>query len=171
MRILFSALAAVVLMGTPAVAGEWTGAYVGLGLGHADVGGPGVLDGDGFAYGIHAGYDYDFGDFVLGGEFEYDRTDVDLLGGVAAVDNIARLKLRLGYDFGEALGYVVIGGARADTSVGNDSGAVYGLGFAVPMGDQFTVGGEILRHDFNNFNNSGSDVDATTINVRASFRF
>lgn len=171
MRVLFSAITAATLITTPVLAEDWTGFYLGGGVGWADVDGPGALDGDDVSFGVHAGYDYDFGDFVLGGEVEIDRADIDLGNGPAQVDNVSRLKLKAGYDFGPALGYAVLGGARVDTSVGNENGALYGLGVAVPINEQVSLSGELLRHDFNNFNGSGVDADATSVNIRASFRF
>ena len=171
MRKLVSILALTVAMSGPALAGDWTGPYAGIGVGWADVDGPGALDGNDVTYGAHVGYDYDFGDFVLGGELEWDRTDISLGGGAANTDNVGRLKVRFGYDFGPALGYLVAGGAKAYTSMGNDTGAVYGLGVAWAVDEQITVSGEFLRHDFNNFNGLGADVDANTFNLRVSFRF
>lgn len=37
--------------------------------------------------------------------------------------------------------------------------------------DSFALGGEILYHEFDNFNGSGIDVDATTVQMRGTFRF
>lgn len=175
MRTLIAATAALTLMApalaTPALAGDWTGAYVGLGVGNTDFDGPGIFDGDDVSYGLHAGYDFDFGDFVLGGELEYDWTDVSLAGGAGQLDSMSRLKLKAGYDFGQALGYAIVGAARANSSIGDDSGLVYGLGVAYAINDQFTLSGEYLRHDFNNFNGTGFDATADVFNIRASFRF
>lgn len=151
--------------------GEWTGFYAGLNLGYADISTnvPGV-EGDNNTYGIHAGYDYDFGSFVLGGELEYDKTDIDLDGAVD-VDDVARLKLRGGYDLGNTLVYVTAGAARVSTSLGNDTGGFGGLGVAYKVTDRFTVGGEVLEHRFNDIDGTGVDADATTFNIRGSYRF
>ncbi|WP_425045331.1 outer membrane protein [Primorskyibacter sp. S87] len=170
MKLLTPALVASALLTTPAIAGDWTGAYGGIGIGQTDADGPGALDGDNTSYGVHLGYDYDFGDIVLGGEFEYDRTNISLGNGAAQLDNVARLKLKAGYDFGAVLGYAVLGGANADFSTGNESGYLYGLGLGVPVTDQWSFSGEILRHDFSNVNGAG-DAKADTLNLRASFRF
>ena len=78
--------------------GDWTGFYAGLQLGYGDADGPGVLDGDNGLYGFHAGYDYDFGQFVLGGELDYDQTNIDLNGGAATIDSVARAKIKGGYN-------------------------------------------------------------------------
>ena len=150
--------------------GEWTGPYAGLQLGYGDVNGTGAADGDDFLYGLHAGYDYDFGNFVLGGEVDYDATDIDL-NGAATVDSVARLKLRAGYDFGRALGYVTAGLAEVDTSLGSESGDFYGIGVAYRITDSYTVGAELLEHSFDDIAGSGVDADATTLTLRGAIRF
>ncbi|WP_299558231.1 porin [uncultured Sulfitobacter sp.] len=154
---------------TPIV-GDWTGFYGGLNLGYADVDGPGDADGDNGTYGVHIGYDYDFGNFVLGGELEYDKIDVDL-NGAATADDVARIKLRGGYDLGKTLIYATAGSARVDTTLGDDTGAFVGIGAVYKVTDTFTIGGELLEHQFDDINGTGVDADATTFNLRGSFRF
>ncbi|UWR27788.1 porin [Sulfitobacter sp. S223] len=149
---------------------DWTGAYGGLNLGYADIDGDGDADGDDATYGVHLGYDYDFGRYVVGGELEYDKTDIDL-GGAADVDSVTRLKLRGGYDLGRTLVYATAGAARVDTSLGKDTGEFVGVGVAYQVTDRFTVGGELLEHRFDDIGGSGVDADATTFNLRGSFRF
>ncbi|MFL4470940.1 outer membrane protein [Tateyamaria armeniaca] len=153
-----------------ATGGDWTGPYAGVQLGYGDVNGTGAADGDDFLYGVHVGYDYDFGTFVLGGELDYDFSDIDL-NGAATVDSVARLKLRAGYDFGRTLGYVTAGVAEVDTSLGSESGEFYGIGVAYQINDSYTVGAELLEHNFDDINGTGVDADATTLTVRGSIRF
>jgi predicted porin len=153
-----------------AVGTDWTGAYGGLNLGYGDVDGSGAADGDDMTYGLHLGYDYDFGRFVLGGELEYDKADIDL-NGAADVDSVTRLKLRGGYDLGRTLIYATAGAARVDTSIGKDTGEFFGVGVAYQVTDRFTVGGEVLEHRFDDIGGTGVDADATTFNLRGSFRF
>ncbi|WP_293577411.1 outer membrane beta-barrel protein [Phaeobacter sp.] len=152
---------------------DWTGGYVGGQIGQLDANTSNGLSGDDIAYGVHLGYNYDFGQFVLGGELDYDATDTDLGGaaGGATVDSVARAKLKAGYDFGPVLAYVTGGVARADTSVGSDSGDFYGIGVAYRISDDWTVGGEVLEHDFDNLGGTGIGADATTVSLRASFNF
>lgn len=154
------------------VSSDWTGFYTGLQLGYADVDGPGVLDGDNGTYGFHAGYDYDFGNYVIGGELDYDKTDVDLNGGAANVDSVARLKFKGGYDLGSTLIYATAGAARADTSVGDETGPFAGVGATYKITDSYTVGAELLHHKFDDLGGvAGADADATTFTVRGSMRF
>ncbi|MBI6629914.1 outer membrane protein [Pontibaca salina] len=153
----------------PATAQDGSGLYFGLGLGWTDVDGPG---GDnGATYGAHIGYDLDFGQFVVGGELEYERTDIGLLGSAGDIDNIGRVKVKGGYDFGPFMGYAVLGRARMKTSFGNDNGNIYGLGMSYAVNDRVSLGGELLRHDFNNFAGTTTDYDADSLTFRASFRF
>ena len=162
-----------VIAPAPIVAsGDWTGFYTGLNLGYADVDGPGLLDGNNGTYGFHAGYDYDLGDWVVGGELEYDKTDVDLLDGAANVDSVARLKLKGGYDLGNTLVYATAGYANADISGENEDGAFAGVGMTYKITDRYTVGAEVLHHQFNDLGGvDGVDADATTFNLRGSLRF
>ena len=155
----------------PSYGGDWTGGYVGLSLGNINVDtNVAGVDGDDVSYGIHGGYDYDFGTFVLGGELEYDATDIDL-GGAATVDSVARLKLRGGYDMGRTLLYVTGGVAEVDTSLGSETGGFGGIGLTYMVTDQFYVGGEVLGHKFDDINGTGIDADATSVSLRGGVRF
>ncbi len=160
-------------MPTPvAVDGNWTGFYTGLQVGQTDIDSDsGTLDGDDTSYGFHAGYDYDFGKFVLGGELDYDKTDIDLGTAGAIADSVARAKVKAGYDFGNTLVYATAGAARADTSVGDETGPFAGLGVTYKVTDRYTVGGEVLQHKFDDVGGTGDDLDATTISLRGSMRF
>ena len=160
--------------------GDWTGFYTGLQLGYGDIDGSAGLDdddGDGLdgnngIYGFHAGYNYDFGDYVIGGELDYDQADIDLNGGAASVDSIARLKFKGGYDLGDTLIYATAGVARADTSVGDETGPFVGLGVTYKVTERYTVGAELLQHRFDDVGGiDGNDLDATTFTVRGSLKF
>lgn len=169
----FSALivAMFVTSAVPALAEDWTGAYAGFSFGYADANGPGGADGDDTAVGAHFGYDQDFGNFVLGGEFEYNRLSLNLGQNQGSLDSVTSLKLRGGYDFGSALGYVVVGAARAETSVDNDTAAVYGIGVAYPIGENFVISGEALRQNFDDVTRSSGSLDTNVFNLRTTFRF
>lgn len=172
MKTLISACT-IALMATSTFAGDWTAGYAGLGVGYGDVDlSAGLPGGDNTTFGIHGGYDYDMGDWVIGSELEYGRVNIDVANGSGTIDNVLSLKVKFGYDFGSALGYALVGGSRAYTdNLGNDTGGLYGLGLAYQVNPQWMVSGEYIRNYYDNFNNSGIDVDADTFNVRASFRF
>ncbi len=154
------------------VTNDWTGGYAGVQLGYGNVSND--LNGDGWLGGVHAGYRWDLGSYVLGTELDYDSTDIDL-GGADSLDSVTRLKLSAGYDAGNVLLYGTGGAAWAKADVGaaslSDNGWFLGAGMAYQLTNQWTVGAEVLGHRFEDFDGTGVDVDATTATLRASFRF
>ncbi|EAQ25512.1 MULTISPECIES: outer membrane protein [unclassified Roseovarius] len=150
---------------------NWTGFYIGGQLG------VGVVDSDissndeDFIGGVTFGYDHDFGRWVLGGALDYDFADINA-GPGTSIEEIFRVKLRGGPKIGNGLLYGAAGWANADTdTAGRDDGWFIGAGYEYLVSSQFSVGGEVLYHEFDNFNSTGIDVEATTIQVRATFRF
>jgi outer membrane immunogenic protein len=155
---------------------DWSGFYAGAQLGYADVGSNGGgLDGNGLLGGIHAGYRWDFGQFVAGTELDYDTANVDLGGTLGSLDSVTRLKLVGGAEVGNSLLYATAGAAYADGTVGgaslSDDGWFYGAGATFALNDRWTLGGELLQHEFNDFDGSGVDLDALTATARIGFRF
>lgn len=151
---------------------DWTGFFGGAQLGYADVDTnvPGV-SGDDFIGGLTLGYDYDLGDWVIGGALDYDIADIGLAPGLT-LDSVFRAKLRGGYKVSDGLIYGTGGFAQADTNtLGDDDGYFIGLGYEHLLTDNFSLGGEVLYHEFDNFNTTTTDVDATTVQVRGTFRF
>lgn len=119
---------------------DWTGFYGGaqLGWGNVDTNIPGV-SGDDMIGGLTFGYDYDLGDWVVGGGLLYGT------GGYA----------------------------NADTNlIGDEDGYFVGAGYEHLISDNFSLGGEVLYHEFDGFNTVPStDLEATTVQVRGTFRF
>lgn len=158
-------------------AGNWTGFYGGLSIGYGDVSGSSTLgdDVDGLTYGGHVGYLRDMGNgFVLGGEVEFSGFDIsdDSIG--LDVDSVARAKLRAGYDAGAFLPYATAGGAFLTTSGAIDDedwGYFYGAGVEYQLRDGIRLGAELLQHEFDDYADSGIDVEATTFAARVSFSF
>jgi outer membrane immunogenic protein len=171
--------APAMVVAAPAVTGgDWTGFYAGGQLGYLDVegtGGAAGAGGDGNTYGVHAGYNYDFGLWVVGAELDYDWSDVDLVFGgatVGSVDSVWRAKLRGGYDFGSTLLYTTVGFAEVDTTLGDASGNFWGVGLSYKVTDQFVMSGEYLKHSFDDIGDvAGLDADADTFSIRASYKF
>ena len=156
--------------------GDWSGFYAGgqLGFGRLKADAFGDTDPDGALYGVHAGYNYDFGTFVLGAELDYDATDISDAATGIDLDSVARLKVKAGYDAGQFLPYVTAGVAQAKTSgglEGTDTGPFAGIGVDYQFNDRMRVGVEALQHQFDDFDGSGNDIDATTIAARVSFTF
>ncbi len=155
---------------------DWTGFYAGGSLGYGQLDVPDTTgDFEGVTFGGHAGYNYDLGNIVIGGELEFTGTnDFTLDGGDLELDQVLRAKVRAGYDAGVYLPYLTAGYAEA--TVGSDGGDLegdgyfYGVGLDYALSDTITVGGEVLRHEFEDFDGAG-DVTADTFGLRVSYNF
>jgi len=154
---------------------DWTGFYGGTQLGYGQVETPAFsADADDLLYGVHAGYNYDLGNFVVGAEVDYDWMQISDSGSGIDLDNVARFKVRAGYDAGQLLPYVTLGAAKAFTSGAldaDDDGTFYGVGMDYQFAPNLRVGGELLTHEFDDFASTGSDIDATTLAARVSYNF
>ncbi|MFI0397024.1 outer membrane protein [Paracoccus jiaweipingae] len=163
---------------------DWTGFYAGAQFGRFDgsLSFPNTADRDatGNAYGIHAGYLHDMGQFVLGGEIAYDKLDgLDIDGLSDKVDGSkVSAKVLAGYDAGRFLPYATIGYAKAkinDFGASGDvdgDGYLYGIGAKFKATDNVLVGAEVLKHKFKDFNDTDNlDLDATTFGVNVSYQF
>lgn len=164
--------------------GDWGGGYAGLQLGYGTADFTTDLDDydtDGVIYGFHAGYLWDFGDWVAGPELQYDFTDLDISsdGGSGSFDEIARLNLRAGRDLGRSLIYGSIGIAYAnfDGVSGalsgdlDDPGWVVGIGYDYKATENWVFGAQYQYHQFDDFGADGNDVDFGTFHLRASYQF
>ncbi|WP_412509351.1 outer membrane protein [Roseovarius sp. SYSU LYC5161] len=156
----------------------WTGFYAGGSLGYADATDStyfGAEALDGLTYGVHAGYDRDFGSAVLGGELELSGFDLESSNdGIYKFDSILRAKLRAGYDAGNWLPYLAAGAAKLTISGvldDSDTGSFYGVGVDYRVGNDIRVGAEVLDHQFDDFASRGDDFDVTTVAARVSFEF
>ena len=167
--------APVVAPVVPVEAGtDWSGFYAGLQYGKgsaeaSDRDGDTDLDG----YGVHAGYLHDFGKYVLGGELDYNKVELD----DADIDgDLIRLRGRAGYDFGKIQPYLTLGVAKASVDGGNvdisETGITYGVGVDYLVHDRFSVGFEYTRNDFSDVDDfGGADIDTDLAQIRGTFRF
>ena len=153
----------------PAQAGDRTGGYFG-GQTSLRNSAPGTKSGTA-QYGIHGGYDIDFGWLVLGGELEFERLNLVQNSSGARLTSVGRLKLRAGGDFGFGMAYAIVGGVNGDTKTGRETGVVFGLGLLTTLNDSVIISGEALRQDFSDFAGSGQDLHTNNFNIRVSFRF
>jgi outer membrane immunogenic protein len=153
---------------------DWTGFYVGAQLGYADVSADDI-DADGALGGLHAGYRRDVGRTVFGAELDVNASDVSSDDDVGELDSLTRLKFMAGADLGRTLIYGTLGAAHADTTIAgegfSDIGWVAGVGVDYAVNDSWSIGGEALYHRFDDFDDTGIDVRATTLQLRASMRF
>jgi outer membrane immunogenic protein len=184
----------VIMAPVPAADPFWAGGYVGGQLGWTfgdfsfdtatDIN---SYDSDNFIGGLTAGYLWQVGtNWYIGPEFQYDFTDVtvtDADGNSASFDQIARLKLIVGYELGNGLLYASGGVAYSDFDAvdsigdtigilsGDDFSHVLGLGYDYRVGDNWTVGGEYQYHSFSGIGEGGGDVDVSTLQIKATYRY
>ena len=174
----------------------WTGAYVGVQLGHLDavddrgnefLGGD--VDIDGFIGGVHAGYNFQFGSgLVLGAyaDVDFSTADVDLenvANQVGELNYVARGMAKVGYGFGNALVYGQAGIAYADASIDGIDEDLDSFGYAVGVGadyaftDSIVLGADYIYHNFSDFDSIGGlptdqvDLDAHTVRAKFSYKF
>ncbi len=154
---------------------DWTGAYVGgeIGLGHFDANVPGgSVNNDDIMGGILAGYDYDLGTFVVGGTVAIDFANIGLPGTRASLDSLWRAGVRGGYKIGNGLLYGTGGFANAQLGhAQDDEGYFFGGGYEYLLQSNFSVGGEILYHQFDSFNGTSANFHVVTYQIRGTFRF
>ncbi|MCU4653602.1 porin family protein [Roseibacterium sp. SDUM158016] len=162
----------------PMPSADWTGFYAGgqLEYGDVDVSGVATDNGTGALGGFFAGYRYDFGSYVIGGEIDLNLADIDLPGVGGTLDSVARAGIEAGFDAGPALIYGTVGAAYATVDAGantlDGTGYFYGIGMDYALTDRVTVGAELLQHEFRDFDNTtGLDVDAMTFGINAALRF
>jgi len=113
-------------------------------------------------------------DSVIGSGLHYDWDDMDFGRTQAdSIESIWRAKVRAGYKIGNGLLYATTGYASADTDTrGDNDGYFIGGGYEHMVSQNISVGGEVLHHLFDDFSGgSNSDMDATTAQVRATYRF
>jgi outer membrane immunogenic protein len=165
---------------------DWTGFYGGaqLGWGWANADGRSggrnySADDDGFIGGLHAGYRYDFGNWVAGGELDYDWADfavnVDQSNIEGRIDSVWRAKLNLGFEAGDALIYGTGGWANihTDGDLGDETndGTFGGIGAAWQRSPSSIFSVEWLYHDFSDIGDVGADATLKTLTARWSRRF
>ncbi len=130
------------------------------------------------AFGGFVGYNRQVNNLVFGGELAYTTGDVPVttLANSFVTDRVD-VKGRLGYSFGSALVYGVVGYSWATTNDNGplypDEGLNYGVGLDYMINDHIFVGAEYLMRDL-----TGPDVGIiridSTINsatIRAGYKF
>jgi outer membrane immunogenic protein len=173
---------------SPAPVFSWTGFYVG---GHGGYGWSRFSgDGDertakGWLAGVQAGYNYQFGQFVVGIEGEYSWADVKydtpLFGGNLTLKNdyFATAAARIGYAFDRSLVYAKVGAAwtrdkwdandgtgGTATATSNRSGWLLGAGFEYAVWDNVSVK---LEYNYMKFGSvTPSFTTAGTLTVEGS---
>jgi opacity protein-like surface antigen len=152
----------------PMASGDWTGGYVGFGLGydHANTK-PDIGKGSSGLGSLFGGYNYDFGRFVLGGEVSANKSHANWGGNTLKTTYDA--KLRGGVDLGKTLVYATVGGEHADGVHG--VGTLVGAGVDYKLTDRIILGSELDYTKYGNADKAGTDLKNTTLTARVAFKF
>ena len=145
---------------------DWTGPYVGLGLGYINANGP--QTGDSGQGSLFAGYNYDFGNFILGGEVGVNQADANW-GGTNKLQTSYDAKVKGGVGFGRTMVYGTVGAQWADHVHG--TGTLVGIGADYKLTDSILVGGEADYTHYGNADNAGNSLNNTTLMARVAFKF
>jgi opacity protein-like surface antigen len=165
-KLLIAAISAA-LFTSPVLAEEtWTGFHLGVHGGTSELS-VGPLDDSGAMYGIQAGYDHDFGKFIIGGEIDYSTAEYTIAGTTGDIDSL-RLKLRGGYDLGRAMIYGIVGIGDFDDGIDSENGSTLGLGLSYKATENIIISGEYLRDSFDVL---GIDIDVDSLSLRAAYKF
>lgn len=115
---------------------DWTGLYAGGQLGYGTIY-DGATLATPYGYGAQAGYLYDFGSIVAGGEASYTYYDQDAF---ATDPSSIKVKGKLGYDAGRFLPFVTAGVGAFNN--GTDTGITYvaGAGVDYAVTDNWRIG-------------------------------
>ncbi len=173
----------------------WEGAYAGASF--ATFSGESTYDNgvdpsdsfdlEGEMFGAFAGYNAAVSGFIVGGEIAAMSGDVFEEGfeGEYEYTSFVDLKARAGYDAGQFMPYAVLGMSIGNFSVNevanpdrdediSDTGVVFGAGVDIAINDQFTVGAEILRREFEyDFDINLADMtgEVTSVALRGAYKF
>lgn len=151
---------------------DWSGFYVGADVGTGTSRSAFFPDVNGTVYGLHAGYNDDLGNIVLGGEAAYARTDLSFAG--VKLDSMSLLKLKAGYDAGRFMPYITAGVGNYTTTgflAATDNGTLYGVGADMRLTSSIFANVEYLRHRSTDFAGTGADVTLDTLTAGVSFKF
>jgi len=176
--------AAPSLIGSASVvnwSGFYAGANVGYGWGKFENGGVAV-DSKGLLGGVQAGYNYDFGGFVLGVEGDIQLADIryEAAGGdIIRIDSFGTLRARAGAAVDRFLPYVTGGLAygrlttesMGATKTAGNTGWTIGAGLEYAATDNISVKAEYLYTDFGNIDYGFGPVKTTAHVLRAGLNY
>jgi len=175
---------ALITMPAPTGA-DWSGFYGGANVGFAsgNLANPHVNDdlANNTLFGVFAGYNMQRGKIVFGGELDYSITPIELATFSETLDNMIDAKARVGYAFGNALVYGVVGYSAVTLEDGSGgaalSGVSFGAGVDYKIGSRYFVGAEYLARslsgDFSppGVNTAFSNQLISTVKLRVGISF
>ena len=187
-----AALAAVPALADDSRPALWTGAYIGLnaGFGTSNFNVPAgntSFNTSGALGGVHGGYNWQTGAFVLGVEADYDAASLGKTttsNGVTAKMNVSALasvRARAGVAFNRALLFATLGYGWTPASMtfvnpaagsisNTNSGVVFGGGLEYKFTRNFSLRGEVLHYNSTGNWNVGAGTSAKLNTPANAFR-
>ncbi|MEE9375588.1 MAG: outer membrane beta-barrel protein [Rhizobiaceae bacterium] len=165
---------------------NWSGFYIGTGVSYTkykDKDGrfPGFISsGDDLALSLHAGYNHQVNNFVVGFEADYVNLSSEFkivpppfVPLNLEVTNMMSARLRVGYDFDRFMPFATGGVAYAATNIAGLQGYgwVAGGGLEYKVTDHLVFGVQYLHYHFDEFGGDPVTVDADLFNARFSAKF
>lgn len=159
---------------------SWTGFYSGANVIFGQGSPTGVPDIDGHQLGLVMGYRGDFGDLVVGVEFELTNGSFNNNSGpLRHLSTLMSGGIEVGYDAGVFLPYATVGIASATfeepvilpnfDAVG--FGTFYGIGVDYAFRDDITLGAELVHYQFDDFPLPSTDLSLNTLSLTATYRY
>ena len=181
----------IICTANAATAADWSGFHAGIfasrDAGNGDYFVSGVPQGSNLAlvgkiYGAFAGYNFQMGSLVYGGEIAYSSGSTGLT--IAPEQEMTSFwdgKARVGYAFDSAMVYGVIGGAfgvyeRAGIEQLDTNSFSYGVGIDTMLTDKIFIGVEYLYRDVVTSNSTVIPTDnweyrVDSLQIRTGFKF
>ena len=166
---------------------QWQGYYAGFEVSSTQNGelvfelAPGVtsaIDLDGLQYGLVGGYRYQFADFVVGGEYNFEGGRTDLVGFSGSTKlALHTAGVEVGYAVGRFLPYATAGLAHirfnGEGGTFTDTGTFAGIGLDYRVRAQATIGVEINTHQFDTLSGTvlPTTPELTTIGLNYTVDF
>jgi len=150
----------------------WAGFYAGVNVSAVSQDDP---DASGTDFGFHVGYLHEMGDIVVGGEVAVNPFGYELDDDAGDAETAITAKARVGYNAGDFLPYATLGMKNQKISAAgddySDTAMTYGVGVDYRMTDNIVIGGELTKAKFDDFDDTGADLDQTTFGAKISYRF
>jgi outer membrane immunogenic protein len=168
------------------VADRWGGVYGGASFGYGflnDRGAPtGPAHGDDWVFGGHLGYNYQWGNFVVGVEGNIDRADIMFTDGSEVKGDVLYAgRMRFGYGTDAFLVYGTIGAEHATTKRGNlaflgvtedpkDTTLQLGAGVDLAINDKLSLGIDYTWAKYKKFDEAALPFPLDVTTQKASAR-
>ncbi len=162
----------------------WSGIYIGGHIGGAftsiDAEGEEEINPDGFAGGVHVGYNFQNGKMVYGleGDFSWTAGKETYFGDVIQHNYLASIRGRFGYALDNTLLYATGGIAWTEFEVKGENpdfdftGYVLGAGVEHKVSNNLSLKGEVLHYRFDDeFDGYDIELNSTVLRAGLSWNF